>query len=42
MTPQPTEETWRCQVTLAVITGIVSGAARTLITWALDHLASHL
>lgn len=39
MNPQPTDKAWRRKLTLAVITGLVSGLARTLFTWALDHLS---
>jgi len=38
MTAQPTEKTWRAKITLAAIAGLVSGAARALMYWALDHL----
>ncbi len=41
MTPQTTDKTWRHKVTLAAITGLVSGAARALIAWALDQLTSN-
>jgi hypothetical protein len=29
---------WRRKITLAAIAGLISGAARALATWALDHL----
>jgi hypothetical protein len=42
MTPQPTDTTWRQKLTLATITGLVSGIARALIAVALEHLVPHL
>jgi hypothetical protein len=41
MNPQSTGKTWRSKFTLAAITGLVSGVARAITGWALDHLASH-
>jgi hypothetical protein len=38
MTAQPTEKTWREKITLATITGLICGAARALMSWALDQL----
>lgn len=32
---QPTANTWREKLTLAAITGLISGTARAIITWAL-------
>jgi hypothetical protein len=32
--------TWGRKVTLAAITGLISGAVRALSTWVLEHLAS--
>jgi hypothetical protein len=40
MTAQPTQNTRR-QLTLAAITGLVSGAARAIIAWTLQHLISN-
>ncbi|WP_275412144.1 hypothetical protein [Rhizocola hellebori] len=41
MTQQLTEKTWRRKVTLAAITGLISGAARAITAKILDHLTSH-
>ena len=41
MTPQTSDKTWRRKLTLAAITGLVSGAARAFIAWALDQLTSN-
>lgn len=30
--------TWQRKITLAAISGLISGAARALTTWALEHL----
>jgi hypothetical protein len=38
MTAQPTEKTWREKITLAAIAGLISGAARALISWTLVQL----
>lgn len=40
MTPQPTEKSWREKITLAAITGLISGTARAVTTKILDHLTS--
>ncbi|HZM77660.1 MAG TPA: hypothetical protein VFC19_18230 [Candidatus Limnocylindrales bacterium] len=39
-TPQHTEKTWRQKLTLAAVTGLLSGAAKAIIAWTLDHLTS--
>jgi hypothetical protein len=38
MTPRSTEKTWREKITLAAITGLISGAARAFMSWTLDQL----
>jgi hypothetical protein len=40
MTPQSTEPTWRQKITLAAITGLISGTARAIIAKILEHLTS--
>jgi len=40
MTPPPTEKTWREKITLAAITGLISGAIRAITTKILEHLTS--
>lgn len=38
MIRQSTKKTSCRKITLAVFTGLVSGAARSIIAWALNHL----
>jgi hypothetical protein len=38
MTAKRTNNAWREKISLAAITGLISGAARALVAWALDHL----
>jgi hypothetical protein len=38
MTTKRTDKTWRQRITLAAITGLLAGAARALVFWALNHL----
>lgn len=40
MTLQPTEKTWREKITLAAISGFVSGSARAITTKILEHLTN--
>jgi hypothetical protein len=35
--PSNDRKTWPHSLVLAAVTGLVSGAVRTLITWALNH-----
>jgi hypothetical protein len=40
MTPQPTDKAWRQKITLAAITGLISGTARAITAKILEHLTS--
>jgi hypothetical protein len=39
-TMKPVDLTWRQRLTLATVTGIVTGITRTIIAWAIEHIAS--
>ena len=38
MRTQPTTHDWRRRLTLAAVAGLVSGAAKAITVWVLDHL----
>ena len=37
MSNEPTNPTWREQLTLATLCGAISGAVRAIVTWLLRH-----